>query len=96
MVTSPMCISSTHCFMTSTGHGEPAIIPVRSDDRSKVWKSGWASMAMNIVGTPSTLVHRSASIACSVASGSNDGAGSTVVVAWVRLARLPMTMPKQW
>ena len=34
MVTSLMCISSTHCFMTSTGHGEPAIIPVRNDDRS--------------------------------------------------------------
>jgi hypothetical protein len=33
MVTSLMCISSTHCFMTSTGHGEPAIIPVRSDER---------------------------------------------------------------
>ncbi len=63
MVTSLMCISSTHCFMTSTGHGEPAIMPVRSDDRSNEWKSGWASMAMNIVGTPSTLVQRSASIA---------------------------------
>ena len=47
-----MCIADTHCFMTSTGHGEPAMIPVRRLDRSNRWKSGWASSAMNIVGTP--------------------------------------------
>ena len=40
------------CFITSTGHGEPAMMPVRSDDRSKLAKSGWLSSAMNIVGTP--------------------------------------------
>jgi hypothetical protein len=34
MVTSTMFIRSTHCFITSTGHGEPAITPVRSDVRS--------------------------------------------------------------
>ncbi len=32
MVTSGMKAST--CFMTSTGHGDPAMIPVRSDDRS--------------------------------------------------------------
>jgi hypothetical protein len=34
MVTSVIPIRSTTCFITSTGHGEPAMIPVRSDDRS--------------------------------------------------------------
>ena len=32
--TSVMPIRSTTCFITSTGQGEPAMIPVRSDDRS--------------------------------------------------------------
>jgi hypothetical protein len=34
MVTSVMCISLTTRFITSTGHGDPAMIPVRSVDRS--------------------------------------------------------------
>ena len=34
IVTSDMFISTTHCFMTSTGHGDPAMIPVRNDERS--------------------------------------------------------------
>ncbi len=55
-----MCMRSTHAFITSTGHGEPAITPVRSDDRSKRSNSGWASSAMNIVGTPYSAVQRSA------------------------------------
>ena len=38
--------------MTSTGHGDPAMMPVRRLERSKWSKSGWASSAMNIVGTP--------------------------------------------
>ena len=52
MVTSSMCIRSMTCFMTSIGHGEPAMIPVRSDDRSNSPKRGWLSSAMNMVGTP--------------------------------------------
>ena len=40
------------CFITSTGHGEPAMIPVRNDDRSYDGKSAHPSSAMNIVGTP--------------------------------------------
>ena len=40
IVTSSMCISVTTRFITSTGHGAPAMIPVRSDDRSKSAKSG--------------------------------------------------------
>jgi hypothetical protein len=52
MVTSAMPISAITRFITSTGHGEPAITPVRRLDRSWVAKSGSASSAMNIVGTP--------------------------------------------
>jgi hypothetical protein len=29
-----MCIRSITRFITSTGHGEPAMMPVRSEDRS--------------------------------------------------------------
>ena len=47
-----MCIRSITRFMTSTGHGEPAMIPVRSELRSNSAKRGWSSSAMNIVGTP--------------------------------------------
>src|SRR6185503_15967112 len=34
IVTSDMFISTTTRFITSTGHGAPAMIPVRSDERS--------------------------------------------------------------
>ena len=47
-----MCISATTRFMTSTGQGEPAMMPVRSEPMSKALNSGWSSSAMNIVGTP--------------------------------------------
>ena len=47
-----MCISWTHRFITSTGQIEPAMIPVRSVDRSWSANDGWCCMAMNIVGTP--------------------------------------------
>ena len=47
-----MCMSSTHRFITSTGQIEPAMIPVRSDERSCSANVGWFCIAMNIVGTP--------------------------------------------
>lgn len=47
-----MCISATTRFITSSGQGEPAMMPVRREERSKVAKSGWSSSAMNMVGTP--------------------------------------------
>ena len=50
MVTSLMCIVSTTLRMTSTGQGEPAMMPVRKLLRSKRANSGCSSMAMNIVG----------------------------------------------
>ena len=52
IVTAPMCMSAITRFITSTGHGEPAMIPVRSEDRSWSAKDGCPSSAMNIVGTP--------------------------------------------
>ena len=42
------------------------------------------------------LVHRSAAIASSVASGSKLGAGYTIVDPLVTQPRLPTPMPKQW
>ncbi len=81
--------------MTSTGHGAPAITPVRKLRRSKPSNAGSSSIAMNIVGTPYTLVQRSASIASRHECASNDSAGRTTVAPWARHARLPSTIPKQ-
>ena len=47
-----MPITSMQRFITSTGHGEPAMIPVRSVLRSKSAKVSRFCSAMNIVGTP--------------------------------------------
>ena len=91
-----MCISPTTRFITSTGQGAPAMIPVRRLDRSNSPNRGWASSAMNMVGTPYREVQRSACTAASVASGSNPGAGSTTHAPCEVAARLPITMPKQW
>jgi hypothetical protein len=96
MLTSAMCISSMTRFMTSTGHGEPAMMPVRSDERSKPPNAGCSSIAMNIVGTPYSDVHRSWATASSVASASKAGPGITMQAPWLVAPRLPMTMPKQW
>jgi len=90
-----MCISLCTRFITSTGHGDPAMIPVRSVLKSKLEKFGRASSAMNIVGTPYSDVQRSAATAPSESAGSKDGAGITIVAAWVTIARLPSTIPKQ-
>ena len=46
------CISLTTRFITSTGHGAPAIIPVRSEVRSNSANRGCSSIAIHIVGTP--------------------------------------------
>ena len=62
MVTPSMCMSLITRFMTSTGQGEPAMIPVRSEVRSYDVKSGRLCIAMNIVGTPYTPVHRSSAM----------------------------------
>ena len=39
-------------FIISSGHGEPAMTPVRTLERSYDARSGSAHSAMNIVGTP--------------------------------------------
>ena len=81
MVTSPMFIFALTCFITSIGQGDPAMIPVRRVERSNEAKSGSASSAMNIVGTPCSAVQRSACTASSVLRGSNPSAGITIVAA---------------
>ena len=91
-----MCMSSTQCFITSTGQIEPAITPVRSEERSWSANVGWFCIAMNIVGTPYTPVQRSSAMVRSVISGSKPGAGITIVAPWVVQPRLPITIPKQW
>jgi hypothetical protein len=83
-------------FITSTGHGAPAMIPVRSELRSCPAKPGSASSAMNIVGIPYRLVHRCRAHARSVAPGSNVSAGYTMHAPLQVHARLPTTIPKQW
>ena len=82
--------------ITSMGHGEPAMMPVRRELKSNLSKSGWPSSAMNMVGTPCTAVQRSCSMARSVCSGSKYSDGITMVAPWVTQARLPMPQPKQW
>jgi hypothetical protein len=91
-----MFMSLTQRFITSTGQIEPAMIPVRSVERSWSPKEAWFCIAMNIVGTPYTPVHRSASIVRRVISGSNPGAGITIVAPWEVHPRFAITMPKQW
>src|SRR4051812_23703115 len=56
-----MFISLLTRFITSIGQGAPAMMPVRSDVRSKFENSPWSSSAMNIVGTPYSAVHFSCS-----------------------------------
>ena len=87
-----MCIRDCTCFITSTGHGDPAMMPVRSDVRSNSANRGWSSWAMNMVGTPYSDVQRSAAIVSRVASGSNASAGTTMQAPWVVQARLPSTI----
>ena len=44
--------ASMSLVIIDAGHGEPAMMPVRTELRSYVAKSGSAHSAMNIVGTP--------------------------------------------
>src|ERR1043166_3060910 len=50
MVKSRKCISHITRFITSTGHGAPAIIPVRRLVRSKFLNSGRPKSASDIAG----------------------------------------------
>ena len=91
-----MCMSLTQRFITSTGQTDPAITPVRRVERSYVAKSAAFCIAMNIVGTPYTPVHRSSTIVRNVTVGSKPGPGMTMVAPCVVRPRLPITIPKQW
>src|SRR5438552_3544768 len=48
IVISGMCITVWTFFITSTGHGEPAMIPVRSELKSKSLKRACSSAPMNL------------------------------------------------
>ena len=52
LVISVMFILSITSFMVSTGHVDPAMIPVLSDDMSNMSNIGCVNFAINIVGTP--------------------------------------------
>src|SRR5881628_2070011 len=95
IVISGQCISVITRFITSTGQGAPAMMPVRSEDRSNSANRGWSSSAMNIVGTPCNAVQRSSATAASVAAGSNDSPGNTIVAPVDTQASTDKTMPKQ-
>ena len=96
IVISPIPIAESTRRMTSIGHGEPAMIPVRRLDRSNSEKRGWSSSAMNIVGTPYSAVQRSLATASSVARGSKATSGYTMHAPLTLHARFPNTIPKQW
>ena len=91
-----MFICATTRFIVSIGHGAPAMMPVRSVDRSNCANCGWSSSAMNIVGTPCSAVHFSSDAAASVAAGSNTSPGNTIVAPVATQASTDSTMPKQW
>ena len=90
-----MNIFSSTCFISSTGQSEPAMIPVRRQERSNMSNIGWFSSAMNIVGTPYRAVQRSLCTEASTSSGSNRST-ITSVHPWVRQFMVASTTPKQW
>ena len=56
----------------------PTVQRVR-EERSKRSNSGWASMYMNIVGTPSKRVARCSSMAAITSAASKDGSSTRVM-----------------
>ena len=91
-----MCIRSTHCFITSTGHGEPAMTPVRSVRQVELVEVGVAELGDE---HRRHAVERGAALGLDRlehGAGSNASAGMTIVAPWVVQPRLPITMPKQW
>ena len=78
------------------GQAVPAMMPVRRLLRSNSAKRGWSSSAMNMVGTPCRPVQRSACTVSNTVRASKPSFGYTMALPWVRQARLPSTIPKQW
>ena len=95
MVISFMFIFSTTSSIALMGQGEPAMIPVLSDEKSNLGNSLCSSMLMNIVGTPYTEVHFSPSMDAITATGSKDST-KHMVTPWLMHAITPSTQPKQW
>ncbi len=95
IVMSDIFILSTTSFITGTGQGEQAIIPVRMWLKSVVAKSACSSKAINIVGTPCIAVIFSLFIALSDTDGWKYSIGTMVVPCEIE-AVIARTMPKQW
>jgi acyl-CoA synthetase (AMP-forming)/AMP-acid ligase II len=93
--TSGMCMSRCTRFITSTGQGEPAMIPVRRVEKSNFSNRVCSITAMNIVGTPYSAVHRSFSMAIITFTGSYFSR-MTMVAPEFSEAITPSTQPKQW
>ena len=71
------------------------MMPVRMWLKSVLGKSGWPSMAMNMVGTPWKQVICSRLMQSRPFLGLKAGMGH-MVVPWVMAAVMASTMPKQW
>ena len=90
-----MFILSAACRITDSGQLEPAMMPVLMWLKSALSKSGCASMAMNIVGTPWKHVIFSRVTQSSAVLGEKYGSGQ-MVAPCVMAAVIASTMPKQW
>ena len=87
--------SASNPRSTSTGSAAPPETHTRSADRSYSPRSGAASSATYIVGTPSKMVTRSRAITCSAFSGVNRD--TRVRQAPTRTAVLsPQVCPNEW
>ena len=91
-----MCMRAITLRIVSIGQGAPAMMPVRSVDRSRRASSSCSSIAPNIVGTPCSAVQRFLAIERSVSPASKLSPGKTIVAPEAAAQSTPSTMPKQW
>src|SRR5258708_504572 len=74
---------------------EPPLITLLNEERSYWLKSGCCMIAINMVGTPPSMVQRSLLITCKALSGSKAMRGCSVAPA-PSAARIPNTQPPAW
>ena len=83
-------------FISSAGHGAPAMMPVRKEDRSRSAKPGVIELGDEHGGH---AVQRRAALGLDhviVASASKPAEAKTTMAApWATQASVPSTMPKQ-
>ena len=95
LVISRIYILSITSRINHSGHNEPAMIPVRKEERSNILNIGWFSSAINIVGTPYNAVHFSLCTEANTTRGSKRSS-NTAQPPLVMMAIIPSTIPKQW